>query len=131
MADHLITRLEQASAGLLFPSESDAPLQVFVWRAAAPFSPAALLGHIGCDQTTPIRTTDVDRFFRPVTQAHPWDGPAEQERLRRFTTLVELLKTELRDLTVYKIGTVAIDVYVVGRDENGTYLGVTTHVVET
>ncbi len=131
MADDMITQLEQTIAGLLFPSESDAPLRVFVWNTTAPFSPAALLSHGGYDQTTPIQRMDVDRFFYPVMQPHPWDGAVEQERLRRFTMLVKLLKTELSDLTVYKVGTVGIDVYVVGRDRHDTYLGVTTHVVET
>ena len=127
----LVTRLEEATAGLLFPSESDEPLHVFVWRDAAPFSPQALLAHAGCDPTTPIRTTDPDRFFRPVTTPRAWHGEEEQARMRRFKALRDLLKAELRDIKVYKIGTVAIDVYVVGRAANGAYCGFTTKVVET
>ncbi len=127
----LITRLEQAIDGLLFPSESDAPLEVFVWRDAAPFSPQALLAYAGYDKTTPVRTTALDRFFRPVTTSRAWYGEEERERMRRFRALRDLLKTELSDIKVYKIGTVAIDVYVVGRDASGTYCGLTTKVVET
>jgi hypothetical protein len=127
----LIPRLEQAVDGLLFPSESDAPLRVFGWRDTVPFSPEALRAHAGYAETTPIQTTELDSFFHPVTTPQTWYGEAEQERLRRFTALLALLKAELSDITVYKVGTVAIDVYVVGRAACGTYLGVTTKVIET
>jgi hypothetical protein len=129
----LIARLEAATSGLLFPSESDEPLQVFVWRDTAPFSPQALLAHAGFDPKTrtPVQTSDLDRFFRPVTTPRAWYGEEERERMRRFQALHDLLKAELRDIKVYKIGTVAIDVYVVGRAADGTYCGFTTKVVET
>jgi hypothetical protein len=127
----LIPRLEQAVDGLLFPSESDAPLRVFVWRAAVPFSPEALRAQAGYAETTPIQTTELDSFFHPVTTPQAWYGAAEQERRRRFTALFAVLKAELSDIKVYKAGTVAIDVYVVGRAACGLYLGVTTTVIET
>ncbi len=60
-----------------------------------------------------------------------WYGEEEQARMRRFRVLHDVLKAELCDITVYKIGTVAIDVYVVGRGSAGTYYGLTTKVVET
>jgi hypothetical protein len=127
----LIRQLQQATDGLLFPSETDAPVYVFVWRDRAPFSPQALLQHRGYHSTTPIQETSIERFFRSVTTPRDWHGPEEQERVQRFTALRDLLQTELSDVTVYKIGTGAIDVYVVGRDGSGNYLGITTHVVET
>ncbi len=127
----LIRQLQQAVDGLQFPSETDAPVRPFVWRDKAPFSPQALLIHRGYHSTTPIGESSIDRFFRSVTTPRDWHGPEEQERVQRFTALRDLLQTELSDVTVYKIGTPAIDVYVVGRDKDGNYLGITTHVVET
>src|SRR4051794_16159041 len=62
MAD-LATRLETAVAGLLYPSETDAPVEVFVWREQTPFSQQALLASAGDDQK--IKTIDLDRFFAP------------------------------------------------------------------
>ncbi len=127
----LTARLAQAVAGLLFPSETDAPLHVFVWRATVPFSAQALLASAGYDPATPLQATDLDRFLRPVTTPRAWYGDEEQERMRRFRALRDLLKAELSNITVYKVGTGAIDVYVVGRAADGTYCGVTTRVVET
>ncbi len=127
----LITRLEQAVDGLLYPSESDAPLTVFVWRQPVPFSAEALLACTGHDSTTPVKTTDLDSFFRPVTTSRAWHGTEEQERTRRFTALHELLEAELSDIQVYKVGSIRIDVYIVGYDADGNILGLTTNVVET
>ncbi len=127
----LIARLEEAIDGLLFPSESDEPLRVFVWDDTVPFSPEVLLAEAGYPETTPIKTTTLDRFFRPVTTAREWHGEEEQEHVRRFRALRNLLKAELDDVTVYKLGTVAIDVYVVGRAADGRHYGITTRVVET
>ena len=127
----LTARLEQAIDGLLFPSETDAPLHVFVWRATVPFSAQALLASAGYGPATPLQTTDLRRFFRPVTTPRAWYGAEEQERMRRFRALRDLLEAELSDITVYKVGTSAIDVYLVGRAADGTSCGLTTHVVET
>lgn len=127
----LNTRLEQALNGLTFPSETDAPLQVFVWPENESFEPEVLRQHAGHDAATPVHTTDLDRLLRPATTARDWHGPQEQERVRRFTALRDLLRAELDDVTVFKIGDAAMDVFVVGRDADGQYLGFSTHVVET
>lgn len=127
----LATRLEQAVTGLLYPSETDAPVEVFVWRDEAPFTQQALLASSGYDEKTAVKTIDLDRFFRPVTTPQSWHGPAEQERVQRFTALRALLESELDDISVYRVGSVNIDVYVIGHTADGTYMGVKTQVVET
>lgn len=127
----LIPRLEHAVDGLFFPSESDAPLTVFVWPADAPFSPQALLAHAGCPETTAIETTDLDHFFDPVTTPRAWHGDAEREQIARFTVVRDLLAAELSNITVYKIGTITIRVYILGRSADGATLGLTTTLVET
>lgn len=124
-------KLERAAQGLLYPSETDAPVRAFAWRDASPFSAEALAAKLGYDTSTPIQTTDLDTFFEPVTKPQAWYGDEEQERMRRFIALRDLLKADLRDLKVYRIGSTSIDVYVVGRDARGRYYGVYTKVVET
>lgn len=126
-----ITRLKHAVDGLLYPSETDAPIHVFAWHEGVPFSPEALLAHVGYDRSTPIQVTDLDSFFRPVTTPRDWHGPEEQERTARFAALRDLLKNELTDLEVYRVGTISIDIYVVGRDSDDHYVGLATNVVET
>src|SRR3954452_16616985 len=124
-------QLKKAIRGLLYPSETDAKLQVFVWREEAPFTPEALLASAGLDATTPVETTDLATFMQPVTTPHDWDGPAEQKQERRFTALRALLEASLSDIKVYWVGKINIDVYVVGKTTDGTYTGVKTKMVET
>ncbi len=51
--------------------------------------------------------------------------------MRRFLALQKVLETNLHDIKVYKVGTINIDVYVVGQAADGTYEGIHTKVVET
>jgi len=126
----LLDEISQASAGLLFPSESDAPVQPFVWQG--PFSIAALRRAGGYSADMPIAALDVDEFFGPATRAYDWHGPAEQERTQGFRALAELLKARLRDIAAYKVGeSGTLDVFVVGQAEDGAWAGVRTQVVET
>ncbi len=41
----------------------------------------------------------------------------EKEQVRRFIALRDLLKDLITDMTVYRFGTTAIEVFVVGHDE--------------
>ncbi|HEY0607773.1 MAG TPA: nuclease A inhibitor family protein [Herpetosiphonaceae bacterium] len=128
----LTDEIAGVSEGLLFPSETDAPIHPFVWEESTPFSIAALRKAKGYDDSTPIAKLDVDEFFGPATRAYDWHGPEERERVRRFQALLETLKARLSDVAAYKVGASGtIDVFVVGRAEDGTIAGVTTQVVET
>ncbi|HEY0736717.1 MAG TPA: nuclease A inhibitor family protein [Herpetosiphonaceae bacterium] len=128
----LIDEIADMSEGLLFMSETDAPVQLFVWEESTPFSIEALREAKGYNDSTPIAKLDVDEFFGPATRAYDWHGPEERERVRRFQALLETLKARLSDIAAYKVGASGtIDVFVVGRAEDGTFAGVTTQVVET
>jgi hypothetical protein len=120
------------SKGLLFPSETDAPIRPWVWRRPDRFSLEALRAAQGYSQDTPIVTLDLDEFFASATRDYDWHGPEEQERARRFRAVVAALKARLRDIRVYKVGeSGTLDVFAVGRADDGTTAGVTTQVVET
>jgi hypothetical protein len=128
----LIEEIASASEGLLFPSETDAPLRPFLWTEAMPFSIAALRQAQGYDADTPIAELDVDEFFGPATRSYDWHGTDEQQRVQRFRSLLSLLKARLRNLKAYKAGASGtIDVFVVGQAEDGSFAGISTQVVET
>ena len=50
---------------------------------------------------------------------------------RRFRHLLGVLETELADLRVYRVGEISIPVYILGRSPSGSWLGLSTRVVET
>jgi hypothetical protein len=127
----IAAKLIDATAGLLFISETDAPVDVFVWSGGAAFSREALRVHEHIDAAEPVETEDIDHFFRNVTKPREWHEAAEKEQVRRFGVLRDLLKAELTDVTVYRFGTTAASVYVLGRAADGTVTGIRTKVVET
>ncbi len=51
MADHpAVAALQKASRGLLFPSESEAPLEPFLWPNGTALTRAALLERTGVEK---------------------------------------------------------------------------------
>ncbi|WP_437736108.1 nuclease A inhibitor family protein [Sorangium sp. So ce1335] len=129
-SEELLAALQEAAQDLLFPSESDHPLQPARWGVDAS-SPAALLAAEGLAADTAVEVTTVDDFFAPVLEAPEEAGEAALAAAGRYQRLVDLLERHLTDLRVYRVGRVDIDVHVVGRHPSGAWLGLKTKVVET
>ncbi len=126
----LLETLQQASAGLLYSSESDYPFTVFSWQIEAS-TPEQILTQTEHSKNTPIQTVDFDKFFAPVTQEKDWYGPEEKAAVTKYLQLVKTLKGSLRDIQVYRIGKTELDVYILGQTSTGTLAGLSTKVVET
>jgi hypothetical protein len=128
----ILTTLREARAGLLFPSETDAPLEPFFWPAPnpAPLTAQALPPFAGVAADAPIKVVKLAAFFRPATYEEEWMNAEERVEVQRFQELVKTLQSILEDVNVFKIGTTDITVFIVGQVEGG-YAGLKTHVVET
>ncbi len=129
----LFETLGQATSGLLFPSESDAALTPYRFpgtKGAEP-TPEALLSVEHLPSDTPVETITVADLFDPFQHAAEGASKEDQVEAERYHALVELLTRELKSLRVYRVGKVDIDVYVLGQDASGDWLGLKTHVVET
>ncbi len=122
--ENTLARLAGASQGLLFPSESDFPFEPLRLGAAEP-SPASLLAALGRAADTPVETITPAELFEPLIET------LEGEEADRYRGLVELLSSELSDVRVYRVGRTDIDIFVVGRDSSGEWLGLSTKAVET
>ncbi len=125
------TRLAKAADGLLFSSEADYPLEPFVWTDTAPFSPDILYKLTTLPPSTPVTKEDINDFFAPMLDPASGDTPEARKRMTRFRKLVRLLRQYLSDLAVYKLGSVEMPTFIVGRLANGTIGGLRTTVVET
>lgn len=144
--DELFAALQQAVDGLLFPSESDFPLEPFVWprqqvvgaetqmpAASLPFTPTQLLAFKKYALNTPVQTVEATDFFEPVTTGFDENDPEQAQSAPRFARLLHLLQT-LDRLSVFRVGQGRrrIDVFVVGVSAgNGDFAGVFTTVIET
>ena len=126
----LVETLKEATRGLTFMSESDYPLEVFDWGQAEP-TQEFLRGLDGSAADAAVETRTAAEFFRAATSEPDWKGADELAVAKKFQALLRLLEENLSDLKVYHVGTINMPVYVVGRSPSGSWLGVSTRVVET
>ena len=112
----VLAELEKASAGLFVMSESDYPFELVSWDGKVQITPEYLKRISDKPDDCTIEEVEVDRFFHAGGQ---------------FGDLAKLVKDRLSDLKVYKVGTINIPVYIVGRSAEGNWLGLSTRLVQT
>ncbi|MGI8468764.1 MAG: nuclease A inhibitor family protein [Pyrinomonadaceae bacterium] len=127
----LTKQIRRAIKGLSYTSETDAPIKLFAGSAADAVTQENLLGQIGKADNTLVETRNFDDFFSQLTTVQDWFGDEEKAAVAKFAALRDLLKNNLKDLNVFKIGSVELDVYAVGLDANGNLTGIKTKTVET
>lgn len=119
----VLTELQAAAKGLLFPSETDAPLEAFAWPATGTGPPdeAALRAAAKVDKKIAIERVTLPELARTIPSESRGD----------FAPLFAVLAHHLSGTAVFKVGSVNMDVYIVGRTADGQFAGVKTKVVET
>jgi hypothetical protein len=114
--EEILAELRRASAGLTVMSESDYPFEMVRWESTVSLTPAYLRDISGKTAESAIEEIEVDEFFGT-------DG--------RFRSIARCLKENLYELRVYKVGTINIPVFIVGRSPAGNWLGLSTRLVQT
>ncbi len=115
-------------------SESDYPFEVFVWdikSAANSLTPQQLLRHVRRAPDTSVETLEVDRFFARATRVQDWHDESQAQEVRQYQKLVKRLQEMLQQVLVYRLGTVEVDIYIVGKTPSGNWAGLSTKAVET
>ena len=130
-ANDLIEELRKATDGLLYMSETDEPFKVVHWKSEqGPIDDqrvADLLGHPG----GPIELLSLDDFFSNLIKEQDWHGEEEKEDVLRYRRLLSTVKQHLSEAKVLRIGTMAVDILIIGRTPSGEWAGVRTRAVET
>ncbi|GAB2543966.1 nuclease A inhibitor family protein [Rufibacter soli] len=125
----LLPQLEQAAKDLLFISESEAPLEPFTLPAGTPAETQdgflAAMGQTG----QPVEQVELPYFFRNMVR--PSDDPVEQASAERFKALQTWLETNLQELKVYRVGQTEVQAYIIGKAQDGSWLGLKTTLIET
>ncbi len=114
--------LAKASEGLLYPSESDEPFEVFNWGpapAAGPTTRDAVLRRSG---KAPLQEVAVDQFFSELQSSDDAD---------RFNALKTTLQTQLANLKIFRAGSINVDIYLIGQSPSSELVGLKTSSVET
>ncbi len=128
--NELIDRLKQASQGLLWQSESDYPFKTVYWENVNDIS-SKVLQVTNCTPETTIEVRELDKFFSQATAEEDWYNDEEIAECKRYRELVKLLKTNLKDIKVYRVGEVEVNCYILGKTEQLAIAGLSTIAVET
>jgi hypothetical protein len=124
--------LTKASKGLLYPSETDAPFEVFTWKnGTGPLTPVRLLAFAKLDHASPVAVTTVDDFFAPLIAEEDWHGREEKAIVQKFKELRQAIDAQLTEPQVYRVGAVDIAIYLAGKTHDGDWAGLKTAAVET
>jgi len=121
--------LTQASQGVLMPSESEYPFEVFTWNTVE-LTPEKILELTHYPPATLIEEVELDYFFRNVAGEKDWHDKIQKENVAKFKNLVQVIKDNLVEIRVYRIGTTEVKVYIVGKTNDGV-AGLATKVIET
>src|SRR5512147_2247041 len=132
----LVQSFQQAVEGLYLPSEADYPIRVFQWQNQEADAPALsdLLELTGNRQDSPLDIITLQELFAPVLHRLNRDGEEEQHRAQRVQDLLHQIESTLSAIQVYRVGTVEIDVYILGQAseaEHPDWVIFSTQIVET
>jgi len=112
--DTVLEDLRRLTEGLLYLSETDAPLEVVRFSASSGSVPMAaeVATWTGKEGECAVETVELGTFSR-------------------FQALQAYLEQHLREVRVYRIGHRRITALVVGKASSGEWVGVKTELVET
>ena len=127
-AKEIIDRLSTLSKDLLFPSESEYPLEPFTWESTS-LTPETILTRSQKPADTLIESITLEEFFAPVTTDEDWFDDEDRQVAQRFRDLQAAIAT-LENVQVFRLGAVEIDVYIVGAI-GPDLIGLKTTVIET
>jgi Nuclease A inhibitor-like protein len=119
--DAVLDALKKASKGLVYTSDTDAPLEPFAWKGGDKLTEDQVRQLAGAKGET-VEQMSLADFFRSV--------PSEDKA--KFDALAKTLQAQLAGVTVFKVGDDAEKAaYIVGRAADGRWAGLKTALVES
>lgn len=126
-------RLARAAEGLYYTSESDYPFESYAQPATVvgPLTASAFRAAAGVPADSLVEEVSLEAFLaRHIELADPNDAVA-QALVPRYRHLRTTIRSALREPRVFRVGRVLIRCYIVGVDDAGGLVGLTTWAVET
>jgi len=131
MCDPAVMKLATATEGLVFVSERDAPFEAFSWEETGALTPRLVCKLGGHDETEPVTQTECRPFFDALTEEQDWHGDEEKEQTRKYRELRVVFESEVTNRAIFRVGTIDVTYYIVGRSPAGSWIGVKTQATET
>lgn len=120
----IVDLLKTSVDGLFYISEIDAPFNVLDVSGDMP-----IISETGTKGE--VEEVQFAKFFERLTRKRDWHSEREAARTKKFLDLQKLIEESLIDLKVYRIGRIRIRILIIGRTEEGCYVGLETNAVET
>ncbi|MEO6050974.1 MAG: nuclease A inhibitor family protein [Pyrinomonadaceae bacterium] len=130
-SDVLFDEIKLACNGLVYISESDAPLRPYTGPRTTEVTEEIILHQTGAKADAPLEEVAFDEFFGQLTAIKDWFGETQMSKAKRFLALQKLLENNLHSLKVFRIGEIQVDIYAVGIGTDACLMGVMTKAVET
>ncbi len=129
----LSEQLNPLLANLLYPSESDEPVEAVTCylKQADPLTVSQLKDWLMLPPSVYVEETPEVDFWEPVITEEDWYDDEEKARATRFQQLKAILETWLTVRQVFQVGESEIDVYLLGRQGDGERMGIKTKIVQT
>jgi hypothetical protein len=124
-------KIKKIVGGLYFMSETEAEIQNFTGEKAEQVSKEEILSQTKNASDAPVEEKDFAELFERLTKIQDWFEDEEKQAAAKFSELGDLLRKNLKNLKVFKIGEIELDVYIVGLDAEGRLAGIKTKAVET
>ena len=128
--NELLNQLRSLTSNLLWMSEADYPFEVFIWDEET-ITPEQLKLKTGHSLDCPVEATEIDKFFKRAVKEEDWHNEEEAAEVKRYQELLTALKQNLKDIRVYRLGKVEVDIYIIGVTASGHLAGISTKAVET
>src|SRR5215468_4767828 len=122
-------RFDRLAEGLLFMSETDAPLTYYELsseksRQWPPSTSGQFLSLIGEDPATHVEKLAPEKFFSDLRSGN-------EDREDQVAALQKAMTGELRNLEGFRVGQIQISIFVLGTGDSGKVVGLRTLSVET
>ncbi len=124
-------QIKKIVEGLYYISETDAEISPFIGNKAELVTSEEVLKQIKSVIDAPVEERNFNEFFVRLTEMQDWFGDEEIAVANKFADLKKLLENNLRDLKVFKIGKIEVNIYIVGLDSESNLMGIKTKAVET
>ncbi len=124
-------KLAEICKGLIYMSETDAEFTIFNGEKTKTLTKETFLSQIKSSPNVAVEEQNFDEFFLRLTTIKDWFSEVERQNAKRFGELQDLLNLNLKDLKVFRIGKIKIDIYIVGIDAENNLIGLKTYAVET
>lgn len=129
-AEAVKAELTRASTGLLWMSESDYPFEVVEADGSGNIEDA-VKSLAGDNRAAQVERRTVDEFFHPAITSHAGETEERRAMTNRYRELMEIINRELDAPAVYRVGSVQVQVYILGRTGDGKLVGLKTTSIET